>query len=422
MADREFKIKITSEADVSAARTEAEALKEVGRAGTSAHHDISEASEKTEVSHRALRVILGNLGPEFAHVGHEAMFAFANPVTAAAIGLTLVIGALIKRFEALNEASKALGESTSESLGNLTEGIAKATESLKESDDKFEAWSSHINNNVDGIIKRLETVKGRILETTEGSIPQKVQIEQATEAALKRAKEEEESAIESEAQARAQARNPNRAALLATLPGRIEEAKKRVKAAEAAAPETWTEAMRRGLEDEFRIGTPEENEAKWQEKFDERQRKLETEKTGLAKLESERDRLQGDQRRADAIAKEATERADKASGQVRTLTRAQEQSFAEIFSPEAQRHMEGIKEGGTPFQRDVISGEEAAAQGHALNAAQSQAIQMLTQRLKTTLENQKLINDFLKMLGDASISDKSKIEALQAQWRAARPT
>ena len=141
MADREFKIKITSEADLSASRATADSYKDIEKSGTKAHEEISKSAEHSEVSHRALRVALSQLGPEFAHIGHAAVTGFANPSTAALILVAAAAGSLLKHFEKLKEeaaaSAKALKDLDSGGIGGLTEAWGNYNIAVQDSIEKL---------------------------------------------------------------------------------------------------------------------------------------------------------------------------------------------------------------------------------------------------------------------------------------------
>ena len=435
MADREFKIKITSEADISAARSEADALREVGKSGTQAHKDISEASGKTEVSHRALRVILGNLGPEFAHVGHEAIFAFANPVTAGAIGLTLVIGALIKHFENLDEAAKKAAESLDERLQKFQSGMRKVADSIDESDKKFADWYLNLDRNTGAIIKRLETIKERIAALPEGIISKPVLVEQATEGALREARSKESAAKEASLQAQLAAENPVVKAQLEQLPNKIAEGQKRVAAAQAEVnkKESFGEIIKRfttdelgrifgaaGLESKPGAETEADREAKREALITAKQAALEKEQQLLAQDEAYASELKAHQDDLDQIAANKKKEAEDYASQVKALETAQGKSVLSAFSPEAVSHLENIRSGGR-FAA-AISGEEAIGQGQQLGASQSGAIASLVNLLKQHGATQDQIIRLLQFLQSLTASHKQKLDAIEATLKAARPT
>jgi len=410
MTDREFKIKITTEADTAAARSESDALREVGKSGTAAHESISEASNKTEVSHRALRVILGNLGPEFAHVGHEAVYAFANPVTAGAIGLTLVIGALVKHFQDLEEAAKAAGDSLSERLEKFQEGMRKATESIKESDEKFADWYHHLDERTGAIIKRLETIKERIAALPGGEVSKPVLVERATAQALQQAQAEEAAAKAAALAAHLQATDPHRKKELDLLPERLAAANAELKLAESAKAPTFT----RGA-----FGIPHLTTSDDELAFADAQR------PGIDSARSKRDALilkqsqiSEAQRNADAVAEQAKRRASDAASQVKALTDAHEQSIGPAENAAFPKRLAGTE---INFG-EAIAAEEAVGLGQKLGAGQAAAVSGLVGFLQQHGATQDQIIRILEALKSTTTTHRQKLEYLEAQFKNARPT
>src|ERR1051325_9248620 len=104
-ADREFKIKITSEADTAGAKAEADALKNVGRVGVQANKEVAKATEEVIVKKTEWRHILRHLHEQFpllSAIGRAAL----NPIVGA-------VGLAVMGFRSLHESIKTLEDSLS---------------------------------------------------------------------------------------------------------------------------------------------------------------------------------------------------------------------------------------------------------------------------------------------------------------------
>jgi hypothetical protein len=132
--EREFKIRITGDASgvAAAGREGGEALDNLSIKTRNYIERLKEQNieaERAEVSHRNLRFGLQMLGPEFAEAGHAALVLFANPLTAALVSATFLIGQLIEHNKRLREAIETAPDisavrSVIEALGQ--DGMVKA--------------------------------------------------------------------------------------------------------------------------------------------------------------------------------------------------------------------------------------------------------------------------------------------------------
>ncbi|MEN6533030.1 MAG: hypothetical protein ABFD89_05165 [Bryobacteraceae bacterium] len=118
--DQEFLIRINGDAGglVAAGKQGAGALKEVKAEITDwlnpafanaeeSTRKVTEATGQLDISHRALRFGMHQLGPEAAMAGHALLYGLANPTTAAAIAVGVGVGAVLKHMEKLREAGAA---------------------------------------------------------------------------------------------------------------------------------------------------------------------------------------------------------------------------------------------------------------------------------------------------------------------------
>jgi hypothetical protein len=149
--EREFKIKITTQSDSGGAKRAAESM-----------GDLSKETEHAEISHKALRTILRQLGPEFAELGHLGVVGFANPVTAGALGLALAFAGIQKYLESSTEAMKEFGAADPRSLDPVHINAAK--EAWREYAEELRAAGENMNSvekATDRYIKRIEAELGR---------------------------------------------------------------------------------------------------------------------------------------------------------------------------------------------------------------------------------------------------------------------
>jgi hypothetical protein len=155
MADRDFKIRITTEADLAAAKETAAGLQDVGGKGTKAHEDIAEAAEKSHVSHRALNLALRQMGPEFQHLGHLAVYGLSNPMVAGLLAATAVAGALIHVFEELGKAQEEAAKKAADASKNMIDSMRAAREEVI----GLSAETGTVVKNLDSVIAKLKEVK-----------------------------------------------------------------------------------------------------------------------------------------------------------------------------------------------------------------------------------------------------------------------
>lgn len=130
--EREFKIRITGDASgiVMAAKQGQGALEGIKSEITDGVNPAmarygeetkgaTAGTEKLEISHRAIRYGLHQIGPEAAEAGHALILAFSNPATAALI-------AVVMALKALDEIMKSMIEKETSNIGahSLAAGFA----------------------------------------------------------------------------------------------------------------------------------------------------------------------------------------------------------------------------------------------------------------------------------------------------------
>src|ERR1035437_770180 len=146
--DREYRIRISIVADPSGAQNIARELDNLSpktQKYIQSLRDGGEAAEGMDISHRNLRTGLSLLGPQFAQVGHLGLAAFANPLTAGFIAVSLAAGKLYNDWKKMREAVETQVDVSGlwkviDALGQ--EGMLKA---LTEGGAAAEEFWGHIN-------------------------------------------------------------------------------------------------------------------------------------------------------------------------------------------------------------------------------------------------------------------------------------
>ncbi len=156
MADsRDFKIRIITEADTAAAKDVGRTLEDVGTKGKAAHEQITQGAEHSHISHRALTIALRQMGPEFAHLGHLAVYGFGNPMVLGLLAATAAAGALIHHFEKIGEAAKEAQDKQNAASKNMLESMRGAREEV----EKMNTETGTTVKNLDSIIHKFKEIQ-----------------------------------------------------------------------------------------------------------------------------------------------------------------------------------------------------------------------------------------------------------------------
>jgi len=413
VADREFKIRITTDADTSGARVTVEELNKVGQSGKKAHEDVAEATGKTEISHRALRVALGQLGPEFAHLGHTALYAFANPATGAVIALALVVGALRKHFEDLSKAAEEAAKRTNDALDNIKTATAAADEEIRKADRSFIDWYKHLNDGSGTVIKNLDSVLAKIKaingETEEG----KKQALEATEKAIREVAGQLPGAEAAATAAHAAAADPNRAARIKAFPAQITAARAAAEAESAKAQGSFFQEGVGILPESIKNQIAAENEA--------HAREADRLRNQANAKEAELKRLKAEQETKDQEAKDAKQRAADLNAQLTELSAKQETLTGGVASRTATPGLNAPIPG---VFLEAIMGATAESRQQGPTQAQQDAERSLAAGMRARGASDQLILELFKFFENSEISNLQKFQEMRQRLAnlANRPT
>src|SRR5882672_11215312 len=101
--DRQFKIRITTEADLAGAREQANALKDMGQKGVEANQSIAKETEGLTLKKTELRAAVRGLHHEFPELGSIAHLAL-HPIGLAVAGITGAFAVWQNRVEEMTKA------------------------------------------------------------------------------------------------------------------------------------------------------------------------------------------------------------------------------------------------------------------------------------------------------------------------------
>jgi|ERR1043166_824929 uncharacterized protein YukE len=404
MADREFKIRITTEADTAAARGTSDALQNLGQTGTKAQESIAEATGKTEISHRALRVALSQLGPEFAHLGHSALYAFANPATAAVIGLALVVGALKRHFDDLAKSAEEAAKRTNDALDNIKTSTSNANEEIGKADRSFADWFKHINSETGTVIKNLDSVLEKIKAINGQSEEGQKQSKEAVEKAIGEVAGLLPGADAAAILAEGAAKDQTRAAKIKALPGMISAGRSLsadlLKAAEPTALDKFREFT--GFQPAFL--------AERQAEMEDQKAQADKQRRDADANEAELKRLKIEQEQKDKEANDAKQKKADLEAQLTELSARQESLTGGGASRTATP---GLAAGVSPFFHEAMMGFTAKSRQQGPTESQHTAMIQFELGMRARTGSDEAFRRISEMLANSQVSEKQKNEAVR---------
>jgi hypothetical protein len=162
--DREFRIKITNTCDTTGVEQEKNALDDLGpkqRKYTENIREQREEVDKSEISHRALRLGLHELGSGAAEAGHLLLTGMANPATAAFIAMTGSMGLLLEHLAKIREAVK-------EAANGAVDQFKAATERADELANKASEVNAKLQEEFDSLARGQESIESRTQKILQG--------------------------------------------------------------------------------------------------------------------------------------------------------------------------------------------------------------------------------------------------------------
>lgn len=170
MADREYKIKIITDAaqGVAGAQATAQALDQAGGATETLGKKTEEATkhvDKHVLSHKQLHKIVHALNGVVPLLGTLLQAAF-SPIAATVAIAVMAMELFKEKLKAANEELDKMGEEAAKPFGDLRGALEAAERELEKSKDSMTQWTKALGGGFDSAIKHCDAMIAKLHEET----------------------------------------------------------------------------------------------------------------------------------------------------------------------------------------------------------------------------------------------------------------